>query len=329
MKILITGGAGYIGSKLIETLLKGPTYNDDGEIISNNWLDCYTDELQITVVDNLSYKQTSLLPFISDERLNFIKTDVREIQKYEKQVKEADVIIPLACIVGAPACDKNPDMAMLVNETMIGWLCKIIKPSQKLIFPTTNSGYGIGQDGIFCTEETPLNPISLYGRTKVAAEEAVIKAGGVALRLATVFGISSRMRLDLLVNDFTYKALKDKYIVLFESHFKRNYIHIQDVVDTFIFAINNYKSMKGQSFNVGLSSANLSKLELCELIKKYVPEFHIVTSEIGKDPDQRNYIVSNEKLEALGWQPYYTLDHGIKEIIKAYPMLETNPYTNL
>lgn len=328
MKILITGGAGYIGSKLIETLLKGPQHNDDGEII-NNWLDCYPDELQITVIDNLLYKQTSLFPFMDDERLTFIKADVRETQKYEKYIKEADVIIPLACIVGAPACDKNPDMAVSVNETMIKWICNIIKPHQKLIFPTTNSGYGIGQDGIYCTEETPLNPISLYGRTKANAEESVIKVGGVALRLATVFGVSSRMRLDLLVNDFTYKALKDKYIVLFESHFKRNYIHIQDVVNTFIFAINNYELMKGQSFNVGLSSANLSKLELCKLIKKYVSEFHIVTSEIGKDPDQRNYIVSNEKLEALGWQPYFTLNKGIKDLIKIYPMLETNPYTNL
>lgn len=323
MKILITGGAGYIGSKLIETLLN---LQDNGDSFK---LDCYPDELQITVVDNLLYKQTSLLPFISDLRLNFIKADVRDTQKYEKYLKEADVIIPLACIVGMPACNRYPELAISVNESMIKWISNNLKPKQKLIFPTTNSGYGIGQEGIFCTEESPLNPISLYGRTKVAAEEAVIKAGGVALRLATVFGISPRMRLDLLVNDFTYKALKDKYIVLFESHFKRNYIHIQDVVETFIFAINNYEKMKGQSFNVGLSSANLSKLELCELIKKYIPEFHVVTSEIGKDPDQRNYIVSNEKLEKLGWQPYYTLDYGIQELIRAYPILETYPYTNL
>ena len=220
-------------------------------------------------------------------------------------------------------------MTVSVNETMIKFLSKFIKPHQKLIFPTTNSGYGIGQDGIHCDETSPLNPISLYGRTKVHAEEAVVAAGGVSLRLATVFGLSPRMRLDLLVNDFTYKALKDKYIVLFESHFKRNYIHIQDVVGAFMFAIENYDKMKGESYNVGLSSANISKLELCEKIKEYIPNFHIVTSEIGKDPDQRNYIVSNDKLESLGWKANCDLDDGIHEIIKAYPMLETNPFTNL
>lgn len=310
MKILITGGAGYIGSKLVNYFLN-------------------QEEMYVTVVDNLLYQQTSLLPFIGDDNLNFIKADVRDTWKYKQEFEEADVIIPLACIVGAPACNKNPDLAISVNENMIKWICNHKKPKQKLIFPTTNSGYGIGQEGIYCNEETPLNPISLYGRTKVNAEEAVLKAGGVTLRLATVFGISPRMRLDLLVNDFTYKAKKDKYIVLFESHFKRNYIHISDVVYAFIFALTNYDKMKGQAYNVGLSSANISKLELCNKIKEYIPDFHIVCSEIGKDPDQRNYIVSNEKLESLGWRPYFTLDDGIKEIIKAYPMLETNPFTNL
>jgi nucleoside-diphosphate-sugar epimerase len=312
MKILITGGAGYIGSKLIETLLN------------------YAFSIEkITVVDNLLYDKNSLLPWISNPLLEFIKGDVRDTNLYQKQVEEADVIIPLACIVGMPACGKYPELAVATNETMIKWLAKTIKPHQKIIFPTTNSGYGIGQDGIFCTEETPLNPISLYGRTKVNAEEAVLKAGGVTLRLATVFGLSPRMRLDLLVNDFTYKALKDGYIVLFESHFKRNFIHINDVVEAFIFAINNYSVMKGQAYNVGLSSANISKLELCEKIKTYIPNFHIVSSEIGSDPDKRNYIVSNAKLEALGWKPNFLLDDGIKEIIKAYPLLETHPYTNL
>ena len=329
MKILITGAAGYIGSVLIDRLLKGPHYDDDG-VDTGDWIDgIYQDELSIIAIDNLLYKQTSLLQFMGDERFTFIKADVRDTSKYEKYVEEADVIIPLACIVGMPACNKYPELAISVNETMIKWLSKKIKPHQKLIFPTTNSGYGVGQEDIYCTEETPLNPLSLYGRTKVNAEQAVLDAGGVTLRLATVFGLSPRMRLDLLVNDFTYKALKDKYIVLFESHFKRNYIHIKDVADTFMFAINHYDKMKGQAYNVGLSSANISKLKLCELIKKYVPEFHIVTSEIGKDPDQRNYIVSNQKLEDLGWTPWWSLNYGIKEIIKAYPMLETNPFTNL
>ena len=331
MKVVITGGAGYIGSVLVDTLLKGPKYNDDGELQEGWFDDIYEDELEVVVIDNLLYKQNSLLPYFGDQRFRFVKADAYEWSKeVENHLKSADVIIPLACIVGAPACDKLSEKEVTqINYGQILKITKLLKPHQKLIYPTTNSGYGIGQDGVHCTEETPLNPISLYGKTKVFAEADVLGAKGVSLRLATVFGLSPRMRLDLLVNDFTYKALRDKYIVLFESHFKRNYIHIRDVAEAFIFVYNNYDKMKGQAYNVGLSSANLSKIELCGKIKNYIPNFHVVQSEIGKDPDQRNYIVSNQKLEKLGWKPKYSLDDGIQEIIKAYPMLENNQYTKL
>jgi nucleoside-diphosphate-sugar epimerase len=247
-------------------------------------------------------------------------------------VQEADVIIPLACIVGMPACKKYPELTVATNQEAIEWLTKVTFSDQKIIFPTTNSGYGIGQEGIYCTEETPLTPISLYGVTKVQAEKALLNNGNaVTFRLATVFGMSPRMRLDLLVNDFTYKAYKDNYIVLFESHFKRNFIHIRDVAKTFVFAIKNFDKMKGQTYNVGLSSANISKKELCETIKTFIPDFYIAESEINKDPDKRNYIVSNDKLEALGWYPEYNLKTGIAELLKAYPIIENsnNNFTNL
>jgi nucleoside-diphosphate-sugar epimerase len=247
-------------------------------------------------------------------------------------VKKADVIIPLACIVGMPACKKYPELTKTTNQDAIEWLTKVTTDDQKIIFPTTNSGYGIGQDGIHCTEETPLNPISLYGTTKSLAEKSLLSRGNaVTLRLATVFGISARMRLDLLVNDFTYKAYKDRYIVLFESHFKRNFIHIRDIAYTFSFVIENWDKMKGNTYNVGLSSANISKRELCDTIKKFVPDFYTTESDINEDPDKRNYIVSNSKLESLGWFPKFTLEDGIQELLKAYPIIENsnNNFTNL
>jgi nucleoside-diphosphate-sugar epimerase len=231
-----------------------------------------------------------------------------------------------------PACKKFPELTVATNQEAIEWLAKVTRPEQKIIFPTTNSGYGIGQEGIYCTEETPLTPISLYGVTKVQAEKALLDNGNaVTFRLATVFGMSPRMRLDLLVNDFTYKAYKDNYIVLFESHFKRNFIHIRDVAKTFVFAINNFDKMKGQTYNVGLSSANISKKELCDAIKTFIPDFYIAESEINEDPDKRNYIVSNDKLESLGWYPEYDLKTGIAELLKAYPIIENsnNNFTNL
>jgi len=311
-KVLVTGGAGYIGSVLVDSLINRK-YN-------------------VTVVDNLMYKQTSLTQYCHLPNFKFIKGDVRDWKLMEPLVKEADIIIPLACIVGMPACKKYPELTQDTNQTAIEWLARNTRDDQKIIFPTTNSGYGIGQDGIHCTEETPLKPISLYGVTKVKAEEALLQRGNaVTFRLATVFGMSSRMRLDLLVNDFAYKAFKDKYIVLFESHFKRNFIHIRDVIKAFLFAIDRFDQMKGKAYNVGLSTANISKKELCEIIKKFVPDFYIAESEINEDPDKRNYIVSNAKLESLGWMPSFSLEDGIEELLKAYPIIDAsnNNFTNL
>jgi nucleoside-diphosphate-sugar epimerase len=315
MTILITGASGYIGSVLIDYL-----FNSDIKIN------------KIITVDNLMYKQTSLVHHSHKENFEFHKLDVRDREKMLPLVKQADVIIPLACIVGMPACKKYPELTVETNQNAIEWLTEVTRDDQKIIFPTTNSGYGIGQEGIYCTEETPLKPISLYGITKSEAESALLKRGNaVTLRLATVFGVSPRMRLDLLVNDFTYKAFKDKYIVLFESHFKRNFIHIRDIAYTFEFAIKNWDKMRGQTYNVGLSSANISKRDLCEAIKKFIPDFYIGESNINEDPDKRNYIVSNDKLESLGWKPKFTLEEGIKELLKAYPIIENtnNNFTNL
>ncbi len=311
-KVLVTGGAGYIGSVLVEALLNR--------------------KYDVTVVDSLMYKQTSLTQYCHLPNFKFVKGDVRNWDMMKPLVDEADVIIPLACIVGMPACKKYPELTLDTNQVAIEWLARNTRDDQKVIFPTTNSGYGIGQDGIHCTEETPLKPISLYGVTKVKAEEALLQRGNaITFRLATVFGMSPRMRLDLLVNDFTYKAFKDKYIVLFESHFKRNFIHIRDVIKAFLFAIDRFDQMKGKAYNVGLSTANISKKELCEAIKQFIPDFYIAESEINEDPDKRNYIVSNAKLESLGWMPSFSLKDGIQELLKAYPIIDAsnNNFTNL
>ena len=311
-KVLVTGGAGYIGSVLVNSLINR--------------------KYDVTVVDNLMYKNISLTQYCHLDNFKFIKGDVRDWKLMEPLVKEADIIIPLACIVGMPACKKYPELTQDTNQTALEWLARNTRDDQKIIYPTTNSGYGIGQDNLHCTEETPLKPISLYGVTKVKAEEALLQRGNaVTFRLATVFGMSSRMRLDLLVNDFAYKAFKDKYIVLFESHFKRNFIHIRDVIKAFLFAIDRFDQMKGKAYNVGLSTANISKKELCEIIKKFVPDFYIAESEINEDPDKRNYIVSNAKLESLGWMPSFSLEDGIEELLKAYPIIDAsnNNFTNL
>jgi len=307
--VLITGGAGYIGTTLVPKLL----------------------ELgySVTVVDNLMYRQTVLTTFCSNERFKFIRGDVRDYNLIDPLLKNHDIIIPLACLVGMPACKKDERAAVQINQDAIQHIADVVGKEKIVIYPTTNSGYGVGQmkDGelVYCNEDTPLAPISIYGVTKVNAENYIKeKADGVCLRLATVFGISERMRLDLLVNDFTYRACTDKFIVLFESHFKRNFIHVKDVVGAMIFCIENYDKMKGQSFNVGLSSANLSKLELCNAIKKQIPSFAIQESQIDNDPDKRNYIVSNERLESLGWKPTVTLEQGIKELIEAYQIISYN-----
>jgi nucleoside-diphosphate-sugar epimerase len=303
MNILITGGAGYLGSVLIERL-----FNNGGIT-------------KLTVYDNLMYNQTSLIHYSWRKNFEFVYGDVRDQEKLSKYVDEADVIIPLAAIVGFPACDRDKDLATAVNYTQVKFICDRIKnTNKKIIYPNTNSGYGIGENGE-CTEESPLNPISHYGVTKVNAEREVLNYGGISIRLATVFGSSPRMRMDLLVNEFVYKALTDKYITIFEKNFIRNYIHIRDVANTFVYMIENYEKLKGDVFNVGLSNANLSKQQLVEKIKEYVPDFAITYSDYYEDPDKRDYIVSNAKLESLGWTPQYSLDDGIIELIKTYKIL--------
>ena len=301
MKILITGGAGYLGSVITEKLLsKG---------------------YEVTVLDNLMYNQTSSIIFSHNPNFEFIYGDVRDSELLENLVFDFDVIIPLAAIVGFPACDRDKDLATKVNYEHVRYICELVEGTKvRVIYPNTNSGYGIGENGE-CTEESPLNPISHYGVTKVKAESEVLKIGGISVRLATVFGTSPRMRMDLLVNEFVYKALTDKYITIFEKDFVRNYIHIRDVANVFLFMIENYEEHSGEVFNVGLSDANLSKEELVEKIKGYVPDFAITYSDYYEDPDKRDYIVSNDKIESTGWIPEYSLDDGIVELIKTYTIL--------
>ena len=301
MKILITGGSGYLGSVITEKLL------------NKNY--------KVTVLDNLMYNQTSSIIFAHNPNFHFIYGDVRDKILLKSLVNDFDVIIPLAAIVGLPACDKDKDLATAVNYEHVRYICELIKDSNiRIVYPNTNSGYGIGEDGE-CTEESPLNPISHYGVTKVKAESEVLNIGGISVRLATVFGSSPRMRMDLLVNEFVYKALTDKYITIFEKNFVRNYIHIRDVANVFLFMIENYETHSGEVFNVGLSDANLSKQQLVEKIQEYVPDFAITYSDYYEDPDKRDYIVSNKKIESTGWKPEQTLDSGIIELIKTYTIL--------
>lgn len=310
MKILITGGAGYLGSTAAEYLLsKG---------------------YAVTVLDNLMYKQLSLLHLFKNDNFCFVKGDVRNKELLQELVKDHDVIIPLAAIVGMPACKDNPQLTVEVNYEQIKHIAQVLTAKQKLIMPNTNSQYGSSEEII--TEESPFKPLSLYAKTKCDAEDTVIDSGGVALRLATVFGISPRMRQDLLVNDFVYKAFTDGYLVLFEAHFKRNYIHVQDIARAFEFVIENYEKCSGEAFNVGLSTANLSKMELAEKIKEHIPSLVIKQDEFKQDFDKRNYIVSNDKIESLGWKPLYDLDYGIKQLIEAYSIVVTHnnrSFTNL
>ena len=301
--ILITGGAGYLGSVITQALFSRGMVK------------------KLIVFDNLMYNQTSSANFAHYKNFEFVYGDVRDKKLLKKYVDESDVIIPLAAIVGFPACERDKDLATAVNYEHVRYICELIKDTdKKIIYPNTNSGYGIGEDGT-CTEDSPLNPISHYGITKVNAEKEVLGVGGISLRLATVFGSSMRMRMDLLVNEFVYKALTDKYITIFEKDFVRNYIHIRDVAHTFMFMLERYEQYSGQTFNVGLSDANLSKEQLVELIKTYISDFAITYSDYYKDPDKRDYIVSNEKLEKTGWRPIYSLEDGIEELIKTYSVL--------
>lgn len=308
MNILITGGAGYIGSILTPTLLL------EGH--------------KVTVLDNFMYNQTPLLDCCYHRRLRIIRGDARNLPA--REVKQADAIFPLACLVGAPLCQKDPLGARTTNLEAIKSILEMRDPRQMIIFPTTNSGYGVGQQGSYCTEDTPLNPLSLYGRLKVEAERLLLASGNcITLRLATVFGISPRMRLDLLVNDFTYRAVTDRFVVLFEAGFKRNYLHVRDVAKAFIHCLDNFDKLKNEPYNVGLSNANLSKRELCEEIKQIVPDFAIIESNIGEDPDKRNYIVSNDKIEATGFKPEVSIKEGIQELVKGYQIIRRNTFANV
>jgi len=308
-RILVTGGAGYLGSILVPALLARGC--------------------PVTVVDNFMYGQTSLLDCCANENLSIVRGDARDERLMLPLLKKADVIMPLACLVGAPLCAQRPIEARSINLDAILMLLKNASKSQRFISPTTNSGYGVGQAGVFCTEETPMNPISLYGVLKVELEQALLAAGAVSLRLATVCGVSPRMRLDLLVNDFTYRAVVDRFIVLFEAHFKRNYIHVRDVARAFLHAFDHFDTMKGQAYNVGLSDANLSKMELCHEIRKQVPDFTILEAPVGQDPDQRNYIVSNAKIEATGYKPQVSIQRAIAELIKGYQIIRRNQHANV
>jgi len=310
MRILITGGAGYIGSVLTPTLLaKG---------------------YAVTVLDNLMYRQNSLLDCCQSECFQMVQGDCRDEAVVAPLVAKADVIIPLAALVGAPLCDRDKLAARTTNLDAVKMLCRIVSPQQWILFPTTNSGYGIGQEGKFCTEETPLRPISLYGTTKVEAEKAVLeRENGLTFRLATVFGISPRMRIDLLVNDFVYRAVHDRAVLVFEGHFKRNYIHIRDVARVFLHGLENFEAMNGKPYNVGLDDANLSKLELCAEIKKELPHFVYMEAPIGEDPDKRNYVVSNARLAETEFKPEWSLRRGIRELIKGYSILRNSLYSNV
>lgn len=307
----MTGGAGYIGSILVPELLRAGH--------------------EVTVIDNFKYGQASLLDVCNFKTLTVVRGDARDAELIKKHIVGKDFLIPLACIVGAPACDADPLAATSVNRDAALMLLKLRKPEQKIIFPNTNSGYGRMQEGVaYCDEASPLEPVSLYGKLKVETEKALLAAGNaVTFRLATVFGASPRMRMDLLVNDFVYRALVDRTAVLFEPHFKRNYIHVRDVARAFMHAMEHFEAMKNEPYNVGLSNANLSKSELCAEIKKQLPKFTYVESAIGEDPDKRNYVVSNAKIEKTGFKPQMSLQDGIAELIKAYQVIRKNEFTNL
>ena len=307
--ILVTGGAGYIGSVLVPELLNAG--------------------FRVTVVDNFMYGGASLAALCHHKGFQVVRGDVRSENTMAPLLKKADIIIPLAARVGAPLCDRDPVAAETTNLSAITMMLHRLSRNQRVLMPTTNSGYGIGAKGKYCTEESPLKPVSLYGRTKVEAEKAVLGHGNsVSFRLATVFGMSPRMRVDLLVNDFVYRAVHDRFIVLFEGHFKRNYIHIRDVARVFLHGIRHFEKMKGDAYNAGLSDANLSKLELARKIKKHLPDFIFLEASVGKDPDQRDYIVSNRKLEETGFKPCYSLDDGIEELIRGYAMIRDTIYGN-
>lgn len=306
MKILVTGGAGYLGAVLVPHLLD----------MSH----------QVTVVDNFVHGVPSLLPWCLDPKLQIIRADARF--HVAEMIAGFDAIIPLAAVVGAPACARCGIDALTINRDAVRAICRAATPEQIIVYPNTNSGYG--STGVApCTEDTPINPLSLYAKTKAAAEAAVlVHPRGVALRFATLFGCSPRMRLDLLVNDFTYRAVRDRSLTLFERGFRRNYLHVHDAAGAIIFAIKHADEMKGRAFNAGLSTANLTKRQLCERIAAQVLGFIWHESTVGEDPDKRDYEVSNARIEALGWKTALSIDDGIAELIKAFRGMPFESYRN-
>ena len=308
--ILVTGGAGYLGSIMVPDLLNAGH--------------------KVTVLDNFMFQQASLNHVCNNPNFSIIKGDIRIESVMAPLLKKADVVIPLAALVGAPLCNLDPVGATTINHDAITLMIKLLSKQQIVLMPTTNSAYGTGDENNFCTEESPLRPISQYAIEKVGIEKELMqRENAISFRLATVFGMSPRMRIDLLVNDFTYRAVTDKFVVLFESYFKRNYIHVRDVSRAFQHAIANFDKMKGQIYNVGLTEANVSKKELCQVIQRQVPDFTFIDAPIGKDPDQRNYVVSNAKIEATGYQASVSLDQGISELIKGYCMIKNSRYGNV
>jgi len=308
--ILVTGGAGYLGSTMVPDLLQ----------LGH----------RITVLDSFMYKQASLNHVCHHQNFSVVKGDIRIESVMAPLITKADIVIPLAALVGAPMCSQDPVGATTINHDAIALMLKLLSKQQMVLMPTTNSAYGTGDKNNFCTEESPLNPISLYAKEKVGIEKELLqRENAISFRLATVFGMSPRMRIDLLVNDFAYRAVHDRFVVLFESSFKRNYVHVRDVSRVFQHAIEHFDKMKGQIYNVGLSDANVSKRELCEHIQKQVPDFVFLDAPVGKDPDQRNYIVSNAKIEATGFKPIYSLDMGIGDLIKGYTMIKNTRYGNV
>lgn len=310
LNILVTGGAGYLGSIMVPALL------DAGH--------------RVTVLDNFMFRQAPLAHVCTHPNFDIVRGDARSEEVLKPLIKGADLVIPLAALVGAPLCDADTLATVSTNRDAVLTLLRLLSREQRIMMPVTNSGYGIGERGKFCTEDSPLRPISLYGRTKVEAEQAVLDRGNaISFRLATVFGMAPRMRVDLLVNDFVYRAVHDRAVMLFEPHFKRNYIHIRDVARVFLHGLENFETMRDRPYNVGLSDANLSKWELCEKVREHLPKFVFLEAPIGEDPDKRDYIVSNERIEATGYKPAHSLDDGIRELVKGYRMLRNTVYGNV
>ena len=305
--MLITGAAGYIGSELISYFIE---------------------EYKIIAYDIMMYDKTSLLRYAGHENFEFVKGDVRDLGSLKKYMSKADIIVPLAALVGFPLCDQRPEEAEEVNFKVNDWIAENKRPEQWVIYPCTNSGYGTSKDGSVCTEESPLNPVSLYGKTKVAAENSYKSVENhVTFRLATVYGVSSRMRTDLLVNNFVLKTLRERIMVLYECEFMRTYVHIQDVCRAFSYVINNWEDCKDQTYNVGNDALNMKKLQLAEKIKEHLP-LEIMQAEFTSDPDTRDYIVSSEKIYSKGFSCKHDLDDGIKQLINAYKIIEEPWFAN-